>query len=87
MKETKPPENLQAEFSHLILSIASASLMKMGLDVAGSKEEKNLELAKYNLDLLTILKEKTQSNLSQKEDELLNSCIKDLQLKFIQSQK
>ena len=68
--------------SNLILSIASTALIKMGLD-PNQKEEKNLELARYNIDFLQLLKTKTQNNLSKEEAELLDSCISDLQIQFV----
>ncbi|MCZ0932302.1 MAG: DUF1844 domain-containing protein [Oligoflexia bacterium] len=69
-------------FSNLILSIASTALIKMGLD-PDHKEEKSLDLARYNIDLLELLKTKTKSNLTKEEAELLDSCISDLQIQFV----
>ena len=77
--------NLTPDFSHLILSIASAALLKMGLDPQ-SEENKDLNMARYNIDLLSILKEKTKNNLTEKETKILDSCIHDLQLKFVQTE-
>ncbi|MDE0092413.1 MAG: DUF1844 domain-containing protein [Oligoflexia bacterium] len=76
-------KNLPApHFSNLVLSIASTALIKMGLD-QNSKEEKNMDLARYNIDLLQLLKEKTENNLTKEETDLLNSCISDLQIQFV----
>ncbi|MBC6414968.1 MAG: DUF1844 domain-containing protein [Bdellovibrionales bacterium] len=74
-----------SKISTLVLSIASTALIKMGLD-PNNKEEKNMEMARYNIDLLEALKEKTKNNLTKEEEELLNSCVSDLQLQFIQLQ-
>ena len=76
---------LPPSFSNLVLSIASAAVLKMGLDPS-KKEEKDLKLARYNIDLLDLLKEKTNSNLSQEELKLLDSCISDLQIQFVNIQ-
>ena len=54
----------------------------MGLD-SNHREEKNLDLARYNIDLLELLKTKTKNNLSKEEAELLDSCISDLQIQFV----
>ena len=75
----------QSHFSTLVLSLASTALIKMGLDPK-NKEEKNMELARYNIDLLEILKEKTQNNLTEEELKILSTCINDLRLQFIQVQ-
>lgn len=77
--------NLTPDFTHLILSIASAALLKMGLDPQ-SEEKEDRNMARYNIDLLSILKEKTKNNLTEKEATLLNSCIQDLQMKFVQTE-
>lgn len=73
------------EFSNLVLSIASAAILKMGLD-PNNKKEKDLILARYNIDLLDLLKEKTKNNLSKEEQELLDSCVGDLQIQFVNVQ-
>lgn len=73
---------LSPKFSNLILSIASTALIKMGLD-PNNKEEKNLDMARYNIDLLELLKIKTKNNLVKEEAELLDSCISDLQIQFV----
>ena len=65
------------------MSIASAAILKMGLDPK-SKEEKDMDLARFNIDLLALLEEKTKNNLETKEIELLKSCITDLQMQFVQ---
>ena len=70
------------DFSSLVVSIASAALVKMGLDPK-SKEEKNMSLARYNIDLLSLLKTKTLNNLTPEESKLLDACISDLQIEFV----
>ena len=83
MTDTKNEKTqLSPQFSNLVLSIASTALVKMGLD-SNTKEEKNLDLARYNIDLLELLKAKTANNLSKEEAELLDSCISDLQIQFV----
>lgn len=84
MEENKKSSPLTPDFSSLVVSIASTALVNMGLD-SNSKEEKNMSLARYNIDLLSLLKEKTANNLAEKESELLDACISDLQIQFIQN--
>ena len=85
MKDDKNQTLPPPQFSNLVLSIASTALIKMGLD-SNNKEEKNMDMARYNIDLLDLLKEKTKNNLSQEEEKLLNSCISDLQIQFVKVQ-
>jgi hypothetical protein len=80
-------KGLKADFSTLILSIASSAAMAMGLtpDPTGNIiTEKNLEMASFNIDLLILLQQKTKNNLDAEESRFLESLIRDLQVKFIQ---
>ena len=81
--ESKDIKNEKPDFSNLILSIASSAVLKMGLDPQ-AKEEKNMDIARYNIDLLSLLKEKTKNNLSEKEQKLIDSCLNDLQIRFVE---
>lgn len=76
---------LEASLSALVMSIGSSALMAMGLspNPITQASEENPEMAKFNIDLLMILKEKTKGNLNQEEETFLNSLIKDLQMKFV----
>ncbi len=79
-------QKLEANLSTLILSIGSSAAMAMGLapHPQSGKVEKNLEIAKFNIDLLLILQDKTKKNLSNDEEAFLKNVISDLQLKFVQ---
>lgn len=78
---------LEADFNTLIISIASSVILSLGLEKnpQTDKFEKNLDIARYNIDLLIILKEKTKGHLSTHEENYLNAIITDLQLKFVQA--
>ncbi len=79
-------QKLEASFSLLIMSIASNATMALGLiaDPSNGKTEVDKQLARFNIDLLAVLKEKTKNNLSSDEAGLLNHILQDLQMKFIQ---
>ena len=72
-------------FSTLLISIASAALSGLGVipNPTTGKMEKNVLLARHNIDLLTLLKEKTSGNLSEEEASLMDNLLYDLQLKFV----
>lgn len=77
---------MEASFSTLVLSIASSAAMAMGLaphPVSG-KTEKDLNLARFNIDLLTMLSEKTKNNRTPDEDRFIATILQDLKMKFIQ---
>ncbi len=77
---------LTPSFSTLVLSIGSSAAMAMGLapNPATQKVEKDLAMARFHIDLLILLKEKTKSNLEAEEQNFLESVISDLQMKFVQ---
>lgn len=55
-------EPLQANFSVLAMSIASSAAMALGLvpDPQSGKHQKDTALARFNVDLLLMLQEKTK---------------------------
>ncbi|OFZ30121.1 MAG: hypothetical protein A2622_09740 [Bdellovibrionales bacterium RIFCSPHIGHO2_01_FULL_40_29] len=79
-------EKLEASFSMLIMSIASSALMSLGLspDPHTGKMQPDKNVARFNIDLLAILKEKTKTNLTAEEQDLLTHILQDLQMKFLQ---
>lgn len=83
MKQT----NLEASFSALVFSFATAALLYLGLEKnpQTGKIEKNLELAQLNIDWLVVLREKTKGNLSPEEANYINAIVTDLQIKFVQA--
>lgn len=85
-ESNKQTEKLEASFSMLVMSIASNSLMAMGLtpDPQTGKSETDKHLARFNIDLLLNLKDKTKNNLTNDEQGLLDHILQDLQMKFVQ---
>ncbi len=79
-------QDMQATFSMLIMSIASNSLMAMGLspDPESGQSQIDKPLAKFNIELLLTLKDKTKNNLNPDEQGLLEHIVQDLQVKYIQ---
>jgi len=79
-------ENMQASFSILVMSIASSAAMSLGLapNPQTNKVEKDRDMAKFNIDLLLILQEKTKKNLTDDEGKFLDSVVADLQMKFLE---
>lgn len=79
-------KKLEANFSVLTMSIASSAAMALGLapDPSTNKLHKDKNMAKFNIDLLVMLKDKTKGNLSKEEAQFIDSVISDLQIKFVQ---
>lgn len=81
------PDKMEASFSILAMSIASSAVMSMGLapDPNSGKTHKDKNMARFNIDLLIMLQEKTKNNLNKEEQQFLENIISDLQVKFVQS--
>lgn len=78
-------EKMEASFNVLIMSIGSSAAMAMGLqaDPQTGKTEIDKNLARFNIDLLSLLKDKTKNNLTADENNFLDAVINDLKTKFI----
>jgi hypothetical protein len=72
-------------FQTLIFSLSTTALLQLGLapDPASGKPEKDLPAAKQTIDILEILREKTQGNLSSEEAHLLEDCLYDLKMSYV----
>lgn len=82
-----PEQKLEASLSLLIMSIASNAMMAMGLttDPQNGKTDIDKNMARFNIDLLLVIKEKTKNNLNSDENGLLDHILQDLQLKYVQT--
>jgi hypothetical protein len=77
---------MEASFSVLTMSLASSAAMALGLapDPSTGKVQKDKQMAKFNIDLLSMLKDKTKGQLTSDEQRFLDTVLADLQMKFIQ---
>jgi hypothetical protein len=73
-----------ALFSNFVMSLASATLVELGLvpDPLTQEKRKNLDHAKQNIDILSMIKQKTVGNLSSDETRLIESVLTDLKIQF-----
>ena len=67
------------------LRTVAAAVLAMGLEKnpQTGKYEKDLKLARFNIDMLKQLQEKTKNNLDKDEQKFMDSIVSDLQLKFV----
>lgn len=79
--------DIEASFSTLIMSIGSSASIALGLspDPSTGKTSVNKDIARFNIDLLRVLNEKTKNNLSEEESSFLKGIISDLQLRFVEA--
>lgn len=76
---------MEANFSTLVLSIGSSAAMALGLapNPMTNETERDLNLARFNIDLLRMLRDKTRGNLNPDEQKFIESIVTDLQMKFV----
>jgi hypothetical protein len=77
---------LTIDFSQLVLSLARQALMLLGEErnPLSGRPEPDLDAARETIDILMLLKRKTQGNLTADESSLLTQMIYELQMKFAQ---
>ena len=75
----------EGNFAALISMLVTQSLFAMGfLQIKGQdKREPDLELAKYNIDMLATLEEKTRGNLTGDEQKVLSEQLSQLRMAYV----
>lgn len=78
-------EQLEANFSTLVLSVASSAAMSLGMapDPNTGKTSVDKKMAQFNIDLLEVLKTKSENNRTAEEEQLINQLLSDLKMKFV----
>jgi len=56
-------------------------------DPQSGKKNKNIELAKQNIEILAVLEEKTRGNLNPEEAELIKNILAEVRLRFVEASK
>lgn len=82
-------ENAEAvSFDTFVLGLASTALIHLGdaPNPETGKPAPNLVLARQTLELLDLLRQKTRGNLTIEEEQLFQSLLTDLRLRFVQKQ-
>jgi hypothetical protein len=85
--EAKQP--FEIDFSTFIMSLTSSAFYHLGdiADPETGKTETNLPAVKQTIDMLIMLREKTQGNLTEEEAKLLEQLVYELQMKFVAKSK
>lgn len=82
--KTQPP--VPASFAVLISSLATQAAISLG-DIPNpltGKTEVNLGEARFHIDLLEVLQEKTKGNLTPEEAKGLETILFDLRMRFVE---
>lgn len=80
----------EMSFATLVLSLTSSALVHLGVAPepgASTPGAPNLPLARHTIDILEILKAKTQGNLATDEAALLEQVLHDLHMRFLAAKR
>ena len=71
------------------MSLTSSAFYHLGdiADPETGKTETNLPAVQQTIDMLIMLREKTQGNLTEEEAKLLEQLVYELQMKFVAKSK
>ncbi len=77
------------DFSSLIMSLASAALISLGRfpEPQSGRTIKDLDLAQQNIDIISMLEEKTKGNLNPQEKSLIENVLYELRIEFVKAAK
>ena len=78
-RELPPPS-----FATLVQTLVTQSLFYLGdLSPRGGEPMLNLDMAKHNIDLLSVLEEKTANNLTPEEKRMLDAALYETRMRYI----
>ena len=81
LKEFLPP----LDFSSIVFPFYTQALVKLGLmeDPLKNEAAENLDFAKRLIDILDLLKTRTQGRLQPDEETFLESCLSQLKMSYM----
>ena len=84
--EGRGAKSPEVNFFNYLTSLAFQAMVFLGEveNPVTERYEKNLPQAKLLIDTLTMLRDKTKSNLTKEEDNMLNGAIYELQVKYVE---
>ena len=87
--EHQHQQPFQIDFSTFIMSLTSSAFYHLGdiADPETGKTETNLPAVHQTIDMLTMLRGKTEGNLNEEENKLLEQLIYELQMKYVAKTK
>ena len=77
--------HIPVSFTQFVVSLVQSTMVHLGEapnPETGSKKL-NLELARDTIDVLTMLKEKTEGNRTEDETRMLNTLLHEIRTKFL----
>jgi Domain of unknown function (DUF1844) len=71
------------DFSTFVLSLIGTAYFHLG-DAPDGQAERDLQMARQDIDLLGLLQEKTKGNLTGDEERLLEQALCDLRMRYVE---
>lgn len=81
--ERKRPTTDSPEFQNLIGMLTQNAAIHLGLDPQYGQGQVDIESARHFIDMIQVLKEKTEGNLSIEEERLLTDMISRLRMEYV----
>ena len=83
--QEEAPADVELDFFNYIASLSFQAMVFLGEvpNPITNQTEKNIKQAKFLIDTLVLIREKTMGNLTKEEGELLHGSIFELQRKYI----
>ena len=75
----------EINFATFVVSLNASALLNLGAieDPSTGQTNKNLAMAKQTIDILSLLEEKTEGNLSTEETNLIKNILYDLRIIYV----
>lgn len=82
---TDQPNPMEVNFINYVSSLVFQTMIFLGElpNPMTNETEKNIDQAKFLIDTLVMMREKTKGNLSKPEEDLLNSAVYELQMRYV----
>ena len=79
----------EIQFVQLIFSLKTSAIMQLGkvANPLTGKIERNLNEAKYTIDMLNMIKEKTKGNLTSDEQKIIDDAVFEMQMNYVDEVK
>jgi len=80
---------LDAHFLQMVISLQAGAMQAMGKVASPltGKIDRDLSMAQASIDMLAMLKDKTQGNLSESEDKFISHALYELRLNYVDELK
>lgn len=88
-REVRQAPGVSPDLASLFLMLGTSALIHLGEapDPSTGQPAQDLTQARYAIDLLGLLKEKTEGNRSPEEGRLLDDLLYDLRIRYLQAAK